>query len=152
MEQPDLMHGNGCSIHGDCFTCPLAVCRYDSGGLKAKAEWLRADPEITHTYPKAAQRWDSDVRVVRHWYLRGMPAAAIAAAQGMLRSRVMSIIKREGMTHQIVELQRRRVVRFRGRGVKWKDIAELVGISAKACRARLTEQVSRATGRRLPEG
>ena len=28
--QIKLYRGNGCRVHNDCFTCPLAVCIYDA--------------------------------------------------------------------------------------------------------------------------
>ena len=146
-DQPDLMYGNGCSIYGDCFTCPLSVCRYDRGGQKAKAVWLRrmSDGYATLIHTKAAQRWASDAREVRHRYLRGMPVTEIAAAMALKQRRVAYIINHEGMTQQMVELQRRRVVRLRAKGVTWEGIADRLGLEVKACRARFYGLVWRAT-------
>ena len=28
-ELPDLLYGNGCPEHQDCFTCPLPDCNYN---------------------------------------------------------------------------------------------------------------------------
>jgi hypothetical protein len=35
------VYADGCDIHGSCFTCPLAACRYENTPGSARAE-LRA--------------------------------------------------------------------------------------------------------------
>ena len=42
-----FMHGNGCNLHGDCFTCPFDMCRFDDpeGAVGVVRRWRKQEAE-----------------------------------------------------------------------------------------------------------